>query len=222
MQSLLVQISTEAISRDVALIGVLLLGLVLFCGLAFAVGWWFHTRKDSMSPYTGNPLRRGEYLSFYAKEQILRFVYEHHSYDNPMFKINQAALCRETGRLFPKALTWYGILYVDWNFIQKRRRGHYVSWGSLTYEQQLNLRRLHGSLKGYQTEMSSSRPSPRELEPKYVFIKPGPLYVDIDTHTVVGWKCVPGTDYEVLIVQRPPTLILPESVAQQNPPSPEV
>ena len=33
--------------------------------------------------------------------------------------------------------------------------------------------------------------------------RPGPLYVDIETKVLLGWKVVPGTDLEVLIVQKP-------------------
>jgi hypothetical protein len=204
--------SGTPIKSDLLLIGFLFIGLLLIFGVFFAVAWWIERQRDSNSPYSGKPLRRAEYLSFYAKEQVLRYLYDYASYDNRMFKLSDAALCRETGRIFPNALTWYGVLYVDWKFLQKRLPGHYVSWGSLSMEQQEIIRRMQGSLKGYQTEFSSPRSSPREIEPEYAFMKPGPLYVNVETHTLVGWKSVPGTDYEVLIVQRPPVLVLPESL----------
>lgn len=201
---------------DIFFISFLLLGLIFLFVIIFFVAWWVHRQRDSLCPYTGAPLRRAEQLSYYAKEQILRFLYEHNSYENKMFKLNRAGLCRETCRIFPNALTWYDTLYVDWTFLQKRHPGSYVSWGSLTLEQQESIRRLHGSLKGYQTVFSSRNPSPREVESDYVFAKPGPLYVDVETQTLLGWKLIPGTDYEVLIVQRPPKTILPESLTQSN------
>jgi hypothetical protein len=39
------------------------------------------------------------------------------------------------------------------------------------------------------------------------------LYVDVETQILIGWKEVPGTEVEVLIVQKPKELkikILPE------------
>jgi hypothetical protein len=92
---------------------------------------------------------------------------------------------------------------VDWNFLQKRYPGKYVSWGSLTEDQKKEVREQHVSLEGFQTEFSCPEPMPRAIEPKYAFIKPGPLYVDIDHKVLLGWKEVPGTEMEVLIVQKP-------------------
>ena len=81
--------------------------------------------------------------------------------------------------------------------------GNYVSWGSLTKESQDAIRDAHASLDGFQTSESSPTPSPRAIEPEYVYTKPGPLYVDLETKVLLGWKVVPGTELEVLIVQKP-------------------
>lgn len=188
---------------------ILLLFFIAIACMAFVffLGWWVARQKDSLSPYSGAPLRRGETLSYYAKEQILRFVYEHQDYDNQLFKLNKAAYCRETGRIFPNAISWYDTVRVDWSFLKKRHKGHYVSWGSLTEKQKEYIRRHHPPLKGFQTTFSSSRPSPRELEPEYAFAKPGPLYVDVNTMNLLGWQCVPYTDFEVLIFQKPTKII---------------
>ncbi|HEV8052714.1 MAG TPA: hypothetical protein VGP47_09475, partial [Parachlamydiaceae bacterium] len=83
----------------------------------------------------------------------------------------------------------------------------YVSWGSLTAEQQGIIRNGHDSLEGFQTDFSSPNPLPRAVEAKYALSKPGPLYVDINTKVLLGWKCVPDTDLEVLIVQKPKYII---------------
>ncbi len=61
----------------------------------------------------------------------------------------------------------------------------------------------HESLEGFQIELSSKTANPRAIEPQYALAQPGPLYVDIDSLVLVGWKSVPYTDLEVLIVQRP-------------------
>lgn len=127
----------------------------------------------------------------------------YHQYDNRIFDINRAAFCRELGRLFPDSLTWYNSISVDWNFLRKRYPGNYISWGSLTSEQQQLVREMHDSLEGFQTEMSSPDPAPRAVTPEYAFIKPGPLYIDYETKILLGWKIIPGTEFEVLIVQKP-------------------
>lgn len=163
------------------------------------------TEKESgsPSPYTGQPLRFASEIHWLTAEKVLRFLYDMNDYYNPMFDLTNAALCRETGRLFPDAVTWYGSIKVDWKFLQKRFPGHFISWGSLTEEQKLRLKDKHYSLQGFQTDYSSSKPSPFKVETVYAMAKPGPLYVDINTGVLIGWQIVPGTDLEVLIVKRP-------------------
>lgn len=63
--------------------------------------------------------------------------------------------------------------------------------------------RAHDSLDGFQFTYSSKNPGPRQIEGRYALSSPGPLYVDLETYTLLGWKNVPGTDLEVLIVQKP-------------------
>ncbi len=174
---------------------------------AFWLGWWLNRKEASLSPYTGLPLRRATGISYFSLEKLYRFLHDRHQYENRILDIQRAALCRETGRLFGDCITWYGSIQVDWNFIQKRFPGNYVSWGSLTEEQQETIRSAHDSLEGFQTFYSSSQPSPRLVESKYAMAVPGPLYVEIKTGTLVGWMCVPDTELEVLIVQKPAQVI---------------
>ena len=165
--------------------------------------WWLSNRKPSPSPYTGLPLKRASDLSFDSKERVLRYLFDQKGYDNRMFNLNKAAFCRDTGRIFPDALNWFDVIQVDWSFLQKKFPGSYVSWGSLSKEQQEAIRIKHDSLEGFQTEESSAEPTPRRVEKRYIYLKPGPLYVDLQTDTLVGWKCIPVSDLEVLIVQKP-------------------
>jgi hypothetical protein len=44
---------------------------------------------------------------------------------------------------------------------------------------------------------------PQEIDSFHALLKPGPLYVDRETKNLLGWKEVPGTEFEVLIVQTP-------------------
>lgn len=182
-------------------IAVLLAFFLLFA--AFWFGHWLTRREASNSPYTGLPLRRASSISYYSLERVYRLLHERYQYENRFFDIKKAALCRETGRIFPDCVTWYDVIKIDWGFLQKRFPGSYVSWGSLTEMQKEDVRSVHGSLDGFETRFSSPTPSPRLIEPQYAMHKPGPLYVEINTGTLVGWLAVPDTDLEVLIVQKP-------------------
>jgi len=183
---------------------ILIVFLVLFAGFWF--GWWLSRHQTTLSPYSGMPLRKGTDISYMSVEKVLRFLYDLQEYDNRMFDLNRAAVCRETGRIFPECITWYGYIKVDWSFLQKRFPGRFVSWGSLTEDQKREIQKLHHSLAGFQTDFSSPHSIPRMIEPQYAFAKPGPLYVDVDSKVLVGWKCVPDTELEVLIIQRPKTV----------------
>lgn len=188
----------------------LALFLVILGLLANAIfSWWMNRHPVCPCPYTNYPLRKAFDIHYLTKGKVLRYLFDMHDYYNRMFDFNQAAIERLTGRIFPNALNWYGAIRVKWDFLQKRYPGEFVSWGSLTEEQQLFIIDKHSSLEGFQTEFSSSRSSPRAIEPEYTYKKPGPLYVDVDTSVLLGWKCVPGTDLEVLIVQKPVEIYIP-------------
>lgn len=183
--------------------------IAVFAALAFFswFSWRISQKTIDPSPYTGVPLRRASDIGFYQAEKVYQYLTQKSSYDNPLFDLQKASFCRDTGRIFPHSINWLDCIRVDWNFLQKRHRGHYVSWGSLSQQQQTELRRIHGSLEDYQTQMSSTQPIPRLVEPVFAFTKPGPLYVDVTTNTLLGWQIVPETDFEVLIVQHPLKII---------------
>lgn len=162
----------------------------------------------SSSPYSGMPLRRASELTYSSKDQILRYLNNLRDFDNRMFDLDKAALCRETGRIFPNALTWSDKIKVDWSFLKKRYPGNFVSWGSLSEEAKKDIRAAHHSLYGFQTEFSSPQPAPRMVDYETALRKPGPLYVDLDSKILLGWKCIPDTEFEVLIVQKPKTISL--------------
>lgn len=172
-------------------------------------GWWVSKGRASPCPYSGVPLRSGEELPYESKIKVLRYLYEHQDFENQMFELRKAAVSRTTGRIFPNALTWYGTIHADWSFLKKRYPGHYVSWGSLTEEQKIRLIDKHGSVTEFQTDFSSATPSPRKVEPEFALRKPGPLYVDTNTGILLGWKIVPDTELEVLVVQKPLERYLP-------------
>jgi len=191
------------VDEDVVFFGLTVVLIFLMLLVSFFVGWWLSRNRVSPCPYTGRALRRGSDLHYTIVEKVLRYLFDIYQYDNRLFDLSRAAICRDTGRIFPESVTWYRTVHVDWTFLQKRYPGKYVSYGSLTEEQKLVIQSQHESLEGFQVEFSSPTSTPRLVEPEYVYRKPGPLYVDVDTGILLGWKCVPDTDLEVLIVQKP-------------------
>jgi hypothetical protein len=194
-------------SFDVVLFAIAILASFFLLFGAFWFAWWVTRREASLSPYSGMPLRRATDLSCYSMEKVLRFLHNMNQYDNRIFEFRRSALDRETGRIFQNCVTWYDSIRVDWSFLNRRYPGHYVSWGSLTLAQKRAIREVHEPLDGFQTEMSCPHSSPRHIEPQYAFEKPGPLYVDVNTGILLGWKCGPDTALEVLIVQNPINII---------------
>ena len=192
-------------STEVTLFGIFILCFFLLLLALCVAGMWLTKRqeKGALSPYSKTPLRRCVDLPFQSKVDVLRYLFNYHQYDNRIFELRRATFCRDTGRIFTGSVTWYDVIDIDWSFLSKRYPGHYVSWGSLTDDQQMLVRTVHPSMEGFQTEFSSSTPQPSGIEAKYAFAKPGPLYVDLETLTLLGWKCVPETELEVLIVQKP-------------------
>lgn len=180
-----------------------LLAAVVILLLAFVIGHWILNQPPSPSPYTRHPLRKAADLGYYEKEQILRFLFSMREYHNRIFDIDKAAFCRDTHRIFPDSVTWYDVVRLDWSFLEKRYPGHWVSWGSLTDLQHKAILEAHHRVEGFQTIFSCPEPNPRGITPQYAYTKPGPLYVDLETKTLLGWKMVPGSDFEVMVVQKP-------------------
>lgn len=188
---------------NVLLFAALIFSSFIFLAVLFWIGWRLTKREQAVSPYTGVPLRRMTEVSFFSAERILRYLFDLHQYDNRIFKLRKAAFCRETGRIFQDCITIFDTIKLDWTFLQKRYKGTWSSWGSLSKELQDGIKAVHTSLDKFQTMQSSPSPSPRAIEPEFCYTKPGPLYVDIDTKILLGWQVVPGTEFEVLVVQKP-------------------
>lgn len=187
----------------IVLFAILIFLSFAFLSLLFWFGWRISQRSQAVCPYTGVPLRRMTEISYYSAERILRYLHDLRQYDNRIFKLSKSAFCRETGRVFQDCVTIFDTIKMDWTFLHKRYRGNWISWGSLAKDQQDAIREVHGSLDKFQTFESSPTPSPRSIEPEYAYTKPGPLYVDLDTKILLGWQVIPGTEFEVLIVQKP-------------------
>lgn len=186
----------------VAFLAAILLSIGIMIGL-LVLGWWVVKRQGSVSPYTGKPMHLGEDIARSAIREIEDLLHRLDPIDNPPFDMRFAAICPQTGRIFPDCVNRFGVIRLNWNFLQKRYSGKWVSWGSLNLIQQAEVRSAHDSLEGFQTDVSCTSPFPKDIDRFHAMAKPGPLYVDLATKNLMGWKCVPGTTLEVLVVQRP-------------------
>jgi hypothetical protein len=181
---------------------VCLVFLVMF-GLLW-LGRFVTVKRGSLSPYSKQPMLLGSDIAFSAVRAVQDFMRSKKQKSvNPAFAMHEAAICRTTGRIFPDAINFLGVAQIDHRFLEKRHPGRWVSWGSLTEEEKAAVASNHPSLEGFQLSLSSLKRQPKEIEPIYSLAKPGPLYVDLATKTLLGWQCVPDTSLEVLIVQLP-------------------
>lgn len=175
---------------------------ILFLLLRFS--WKREIQRGDLCPYTKQPMRLGMDVARSLAAHVNAFLIEQPTEgDNRAIEFDRAAYCPETGRIFPDCVTVSEQVVLSWDFIAKRSKGTFVSWGSLSEEERGVARLLHESLDGFQTEASSLRPRPQDVEEDFALLSPGPLYIDRQTRIVVGWKKVPGTYFEVLVVQRP-------------------
>jgi hypothetical protein len=179
--------------------------LLMFGVFSFMLwfGWWVSIKKGSPCPYTGKPMKLGVDIAASVQQYVEAFMLSHEQPENKPFDFRFAAISEETGRIFPDCVKKAEIVSLDWSFIQKRHRGKFVSWGSLSEIEQGHIKLLHESLVGFQTEKSCLNPVPKDVTAEFSLLKPGPLYVDRETKVLLGWKEVHGTEFEVLIVQKP-------------------
>lgn len=183
---------------------VVVLFLATVMGGLLWIGWWSANRRGTVSPYSGEPMAKGEDLAFSAIQSVEDYLMTVPQPGvNPKIDFMRSAICRRTGRIFPESITRFGTIKLNWSFLNRRHPGTWVSWGSLSESEQALIRSRHLSLDGYQIETSCSLPRPEAVDAYHGLGKPGPLYVDLGTLTLMGWKCVPGTSLEVLIVSLP-------------------
>jgi hypothetical protein len=178
---------------------------------------WMNWKKEGLrgdvSPYAKRPMELGIDVAKSLAALVNSFLEEmHEPHENPPIDFSLAALCPTTGRIFPNCVTKQERISLSWDFLNKRYEGNYISWGSLPEEEKAVLRILHGSIEGFQAEKSSSHVLPQNVEEEFALLSPGPLYVDRKTKILLGWKKVPGTYFEVLVVQKPKYQSLDETI----------
>jgi hypothetical protein len=189
--------------------GAIALLLCSFClvlailGALLWYGWYISKTRGAVCPYTKGPLSLGVDIAPSIIAFVDGFLLGHSQPENEPFDFTKAAICEKTGRIFPNCVQRREHIRLDWSFLQKRYPGNYVSWGSLPQSEQQQVRLCHESMAGFQIESSSEQPFAKDIDIYHARKKPGPLYVDRQTRVLLGWQEVPGTRFEVLIVQKP-------------------
>ncbi|MDB6081354.1 MAG: conserved putative rane protein [Chlamydiia bacterium] len=187
-------------------IALLFFSLIFIIGLLGALLWygrWISKTRGALSPYTKQPMMLGTDMPISIGRQVEEYMKSLKQPENPPFDYTKASICRDTGRIFPNTVRRGEIIHLNWNFLQERYPGSWISWGSLPDMQRGVIKLCHRSLAGFQTEVSSPNPQPESINAHYAMQKPGPLYVYAAKKVLLGWKVVPGTYFEVLIVQKP-------------------
>ena len=195
----------DALNSQLALFfwGGLLFCLLVLCGLYF-FAWWVFNRPDARSPYSKKKMARGSDLTFEAVSHIQDFL---EAQGMAMFDPQKAAVCRQTGRIFPDALNIFGSIKIPKTYLKRKYAGAFVSWGSLSKLEQEKILSVYTEskkvLEGFQTVYSCKEELPWNTKSAYLLEKPGPLYVDKQSNALLGWKCVPASNLEVLILKSP-------------------
>jgi hypothetical protein len=187
-------------------IAILLISFFLVLAILGALlwyGWYISKTRGAVCPYTKGPLVLGTDVAPSIIAFVDGFLLGQPQPENEPFDFARAAVCEKTGRIFPNCVMRGERIRLDWSFLQKRYPGNYVSWGSLSQIEQWQVRRCHESMAGFQLEGGSTMPLAKDIDLYHARKKPGPLYVDKTTKVLLGWKEVPGTRFEVLVVQKP-------------------
>ena len=197
-----------------AVVVVFLSFLVSFVILIFFTwfGWKKEGRRGDTCPYTHEPMRLGVDIATSLTGYVNAFIKEQEQPDNPDIDFAKAAYCPKTGRIFPECVQPGEQVSLSWDFIKRRYKGTFVPWGALSEEERGVIKLLHDSLEGFQTEKNSLMLRPEDIEEDLATVTPGPLYVDRSAKILMGWKKVPGTYFEVLVVQKPKFQSLEETL----------
>jgi len=190
----------------------ILIALVFLLVCIFWITWKREGIRGDRCPYCKRSLRLGGDVAVSLAGIVNAFLQEESQEENPPIEFPLASYCPETGRIYPKSVSEKERIQLSWDFIKRRWPGTFISWGALSEEEKGVVRLLHGSLDGFQTEYSSTLPNPESVGGEFSSLSPGPLYIDRETKTLLGWKKVPGTYFEVLVVQQPQFQSLDETL----------
>lgn len=150
----------------------LLILIILYAGWKWTNGRW------GKSPFTGANLKLGSELTFDAANKVSRYMLDHSSDQNPGFDITRAAICPDTGRIFPNAIGELEIPKVSKNYLVHLAKGEWTPVSSLSDK---GKERLINHVEDFSSYAQDS------------------LYIDLNTATLIGWKRVPGTSLQLLI-----------------------
>ena len=167
------------------------LGFIIFFSLIIGATYYLYWRthlKGRKSPFSGKILARGEEIFYASAEKIHLFSSELSQPENAPIDLTKAVFCRETNRIFSSSINAFGEIDLTRNYLKKYYSSKLVSWFRLRESEKLKLASMHTSLEGFQVG-------------KGLF--PGPLFVDKKRSILVGWKRIPETEMEIIVIQKP-------------------
>ena len=164
--------------------GVVVILLFLLCG-----SYIFSGAPRGKSPYIKtSALRKIEDLHFEVFSLVEQYTQQEVPFKN-QWSLEKALVCEQTGRIFPFKVKKFAFLPIPKSFHKKLHPGNWVQWDRLKETEKEYIKNAHTSLQGFNLAFQSP------------VAKPGPLYVDLNTGNLLGWKCVPNTDLEVIVFQ---------------------
>ncbi len=165
-------------------------GLLLFSALLISTLYYLYWRthlKGRKSPFSGQNLARGKGILYPSAEKIHLFSSQLSVPENEEIDLSKAAFCRQTNRIFPNAITVFDEINVRRDYLSKYYSSKLTPWFLLSDAFRKEIENAHSSLDGFQIGKS---------------LKPGPLFVDKKNRTLVGWKQIPETEMEILVIQK--------------------
>lgn len=184
-----------------------ILGLFFFIGIYFLFIIILQNNllsNKGKSPFSGLPLRKGGELSFFAEKKLHEFYMSLPRHFNQTPKLDKSTICTSTGRIFPNSISKFGATSNPKDIFLNYPKGDYILWQELSDPLKKTIIENHDSIKGFQINQLPKYTKEQPLNHKFAHIKPGPLFVDLKTKALLGWKEIPETNLETLVYQ-PPT-----------------
>ena len=167
---------------SVLLICWFVLGMALTLGVPLACGWWFLLERGTKSPFGNEPLLSGDKITFNGIARIREELFRLPQPYNPSFDPLKSAVCSETGRVFPNAVTRFGRISLRRQWWQQQWSGEWVAWEDLTPPEQERVARM--------LDLTD-----------YPLSEPKACFVDPFQGLFKGWRRVPGCDLQMMVTQ---------------------
>ncbi len=148
----------------------------------FALGYFFCNRRGARSPFSGKAMRHGKEFSFEAVSKVLAFLEAENDKDNLPFDLEKAAICEETGRIFPDALNAFEVVKLKKPYTKHFYKAKMEALENLSEKEQMDLRENCDNFS--------------------FFSKNSSIFVDREKGNILAWKKIPETALELMLVKK--------------------